>query len=108
MTDSVKKIWVVRSGGFAGATRSAEVDLSTLPAVAARELEQMIADSDLPGVAAERVRNGPIGGPGADRFEFQVVIESNQGRQEVRIGEAGLSPHLKALIARVMELGRQT
>jgi hypothetical protein len=107
MADRVRTIRWTRSGGFVGAVRSGEVDLSTLPAAEAKELEQLVAEVDFPSPAADAASSLPGAAPSADRFHYAITVETDQGRRELQIREADAPPPLKSLIARLMQLGRR-
>jgi hypothetical protein len=104
MSKNVKRIDVARYGGLTGMVRSASVDLSTVSDADANALEQLVAAA-LPSLTVAQGAQ-PRAEPGADRFEYDVRIETQGDRYELRAGEADIPPSLKPLIARVMELGR--
>jgi hypothetical protein len=106
MSERVRRVRVTRSGGFVGASRTVEVDLSALPLEVARGLERLVAEAAEAGPG--KAPAGPHAtGPGADRFEYEVAVETDGGWRSERAGEAAMPPQLKALIDRVMELGRR-
>jgi hypothetical protein len=86
------------SGGVAGVRRTHVVDTAELAERDARELESLAA----------RVRP-PAQPPtprGADRMQYDLVIESEAGRRAGTLREDALDDPARALIDRVRQLGR--
>ncbi len=96
------RIEFVRSGGFAGLQLTANFNSEALPPDEARALEQKIKDAgffDLPA------RIMPAS-PGPDRFEYNVTIESDQGKHTVVINETVVPERMRPLLEHLMELAR--
>jgi hypothetical protein len=102
---NVSRIYVIQSGGFTGRVRSAEVEPSRLSADDTNALEQLVAAA-LPSFTTTRCWD-PGAEVGADRRQYDLVIETHGGRYEMRVGEADVPEAVKLLIARVIELGRR-
>ena len=79
------------------ATKLGELDTSALPEQEAREVEAMVATADLPKLLAA----SPMRGKGADRFQYQLVIEDDDGRHELTVSEDQMPEALRPLVDRV-------
>lgn len=53
--------------------------------------------ADLPGLLA----GSPIKGAGADRFQYHLAIEDDDGRRELTVSEDRIPAELRSLIDRV-------
>jgi hypothetical protein len=88
----VHRVRVVQSGGFAGLTRRYEVEAAKLDPAQSRRLDQLVAA--LPGSpAAGTPQKGQ-----ADRFQYDLEVETKAGARQWRVPEAAASPEHKALI----------
>ena len=87
------RIFVERTGGFAGIKLRGSLDSATLPQSQARRLEQLLKESDffnLPPVLASDE-------PGADRFSYRVTVENENGKHTVEAGEAAIPLSMRPL-----------
>ena len=91
-----------RSGGFGGVTLSTSVDTRDLDAEEAAAIEELVERIDLDAVAA-----APRPAGGADRFQFDLTVERGGRRQSVSVGETALTPELKELCDRMLEMARR-
>lgn len=88
----VMRVSVVRSGGFAGRTTEMVLDSSALPEEEQAALRETVQRArPLQGAA------DPATG-GADRFTYRIGVQDDDGEQEVQLGEAALTPELKAVV----------
>lgn len=92
---------VVRSGGFANLRVPAHLDTSELPPEEAREIEALVGQVDLAGLA----ERSPLRGPGADRFQYDLKVTREEGEHRVIASESEVSPELRAVIDRVLARG---
>ena len=88
------KIEFERTGGFAGMQLSTRVDTGDLAPRDAELLESAVDEADIAGLPRRLVSAAP----GADRFEYHLVVEQGDERYEVDVGEAALSDALRPLI----------
>jgi hypothetical protein len=97
------RIDLVRSGGFAGLETTVSLDAATLPREEADELGRLVDRADLPR------HPRPPGPPpsGADRFQYDLAIVRGDERRTASLTEADLTPELRKLVRRVLELGRR-
>ncbi|MEA2282536.1 MAG: Emfourin [Solirubrobacteraceae bacterium] len=86
------------SGGVAGVRRTHIVDTARLGEPDASELEALAATVELPSRAP--APRGP------DRRQYDLVLESEQGRRAGTLREGAMDDAARALVARVRELGR--
>ncbi len=73
-------------------TRS--IDTSELEAPKAKELERLASQVDLAGLA----RRSPLRGQGADRFQYDLMVEADGRRSQVTVAEDVVPPELDELM----------
>lgn len=94
-------IRLTRSGGLAGLEMVASVDVDDLPADTAEEVR-----SALSGLHAERPHSRPAAGgekgggrpQGADRYQYDMVVEIDGRRRSLTAQEGDLTPNLRTLV----------
>jgi hypothetical protein len=96
------RIEYARSGGFAGIQLATTVDTDDLQPGDAALLEDAVASADFFGLPRRLVSAGP----GADRFEYHLVVEDGDRRHEVQVGEAMVSDALRPLLEHMSMLAR--
>jgi hypothetical protein len=82
-----------RSGGFAGLTRTYTVDTDQLDPARSADYLSLLADLDLAQLA-ERARSAPAH---PDQFQYDLDVELDGSRQQLRFGDATQAPELKTL-----------
>jgi hypothetical protein len=86
------RIELTRSGGYAGlTTKLGELDTAELPEEEARGLTEVVKRAE-----AAAGSQGPT--PGADRFQYHLAIEDEDGRREVTLGEDYVPDELRKLV----------
>jgi hypothetical protein len=88
------RIFVERTGGFAGTTLKGSLDSSALPVSEARLLEQLLKKSgffDLPPLLESNR-------PGADRFTYKVTVETDHGKHTIEAGEAAIPASMRPFL----------
>jgi len=83
-----------RSGGFSGRKIQGSLDSSMLPSSEARRLSRLIEQArffELPPILESTE-------PGADRFNYRVTVESEQGRHTVEASEAAVPGPMRPLL----------
>jgi hypothetical protein len=78
-------------------TKLGELDTAELPDADAREIEQLVRGADVPALE----KASPMRGGGADRFQYDLVIEDDQGRRELTMSEDRIPDELRPLIDRL-------
>jgi hypothetical protein len=92
------RIELTRSGGYAGlTTKLGELDTSELPEAEARDVEELVRSADVPALEEA----SPMRGAGADRFQYDLVIEDDSGRRELTMSEDKIPTELRPLIDRL-------
>jgi hypothetical protein len=92
------RIELTRSGGYAGlTTKLGELDTTELPEADAREIEELVRGADVPALEEA----SPMRGGGADRFQYDLVIEDDSGRRELTMSEDKIPAELRPLIDRL-------
>lgn len=87
-------IRLTRSGGLAGLDMVASVDVDDLPAATGSTVRSALA-----GLGKQRAPAGTAGPPaGADRYQFDLVIDSDGKRQALTAHEGNLTPDLAAIV----------
>jgi hypothetical protein len=79
-----------RSGGFAGLSLETSVDADELEPKEQAELERLVRAVEGAG-AVKSTR------PGVDRFQYDIAISRGKDSKRYSVGEADLTPELKAL-----------
>lgn len=84
-----------RSGGFAGIRQTHSVSSDALPAEDQKKLTELVQGArffELP--ATMRATE-----PGADRFQYKISVETDQGKHTVQVDEAAVPTQLQPLLA---------
>ncbi|MEJ1930346.1 protealysin inhibitor emfourin [Nostoc sp. NIES-2111] len=88
------RVFLERTGGFAGISKSINVDTNQLSQQEAEELSRLVAAADLFRLPAQMISSHPQ----IDRFQYQITIEDNGQRHTVTANEAALPNSLKTLV----------
>ena len=72
-----------------------------MPDDEARELERVYRDADL----SVLTRGAPSPGGGADRFQYHLTVEDDEGRRELTMQENEVPEDLRPLVERVRAAG---
>jgi hypothetical protein len=89
------RITLARSGGFAGLSRRSHVDTSSLPAEEAERVRALVEQADffsLPSML-------PAGERGADRFQYELTVESGGRQHTVQATDGAAPERLQPLLA---------
>ena len=78
-------------------TKLGELDTAELPDADAREIEELVKSADVPALEEA----SPMRGGGADRFQYDLVIEDDDGRRELTMSEDKIPNELRPLIDRL-------
>ncbi|MBD2344093.1 protealysin inhibitor emfourin [Anabaena subtropica] len=88
------RVFLERTGGFAGISKRINVDTNKLPQQEAEKLCQLVAAADLFQLPQQIISSYGQ----RDRFQYQMTIEDNGQQHTVIVSEAALSSNLKTLI----------
>ena len=93
-----------RRGGFAGAPLRASLDTAALPADEAHQIEQLVEQGNVSGLAAK----SPEAGAGADQFQYNLTVIQGASQHSVSLGETQVPESLRPLLVRLTALARRT
>ncbi len=82
-----------RSGGFANIRLTKTLDTASMTKEEAQELARLVEEADFFDQSS-----APGAVRGADRFQYAVTVESEDGRHSVRIGEEAVPEKLRPLL----------
>jgi hypothetical protein len=88
------RIVLKRSGGFAGISQTMSISTDQMPAVEAQKVTSLVQQAGffaLPPVIDSAQ-------PGADRFQYQITVENEQGAHTVQVDESAVPPGLQPLL----------
>jgi len=97
-------IHLTRSGGLAGLEMVASVDVDKLPASTASKVRSALAGltDDPPPAPPRRRSRSAAPPPGADRYQYDLVVETGGKRRKITAHDGTLSPELQALVDELM------
>lgn len=95
------RLRLTRSGGIAGIDMVASVDIDELPAHTGSSVRSALAGLDKVEAAAPPPAGPP---PGADRYQYDLVIESDGERRSVRAHDGALTPELRTVVDALLPL----
>jgi len=88
------RVVLERSGGFAGISQTYSVSSDELPAEEARKVADLVEAAGFFGLPPV-IRSTE---PGADRFQYKITVESEQGGHTVQLDEAAVPPRLQPVL----------
>jgi hypothetical protein len=91
-----------RTGGFAGMQLSTTVETDDLVPRDAELLEAAVEQADV----AQLPRRLIAAAPGADRFQYHLIVEQGGERYEVEVSEAAVPDSLRTLIEHLSMFAR--
>lgn len=94
------RLRLTRSGGLAGIDMVASVDVDDLPTETASSVRSALAA--VGRKKAPAAADGPP--PGADRYQYDLVIEDDGGRRTVRAHDGALTPELQTVVDALLPL----
>jgi hypothetical protein len=94
------KIDFARSGGLGGMIVKTSIDADELPDSEAEELERLVDEVDLEGVAG--ASPAPVPGQ-ADRYQYDLVVERGGQQHEITLPEEGLPAPMRPLVDKLVE-----
>src|ERR1700676_3279526 len=88
------RILFKRSGGFAGISQTKSISTDQMPAEEAQKVTSLVQQAGffaLPPVIESTQ-------PGADRFQYQISVDGEQGAHSVQVDESAVPPSLQPLL----------
>jgi hypothetical protein len=96
------RIQFERSGGFAGMRMGTTVDTHSLSAEKAQNLQDLVEAANFFGLPATIQSSGE----GADRFQYNITVESEGKSHTVEVGESAVPESLRPLLNQLTTLAR--
>lgn len=93
-SDRAMRIYFVRSGGLAGIRMTTTIDSEMLSPEEVQKLREMLEAAgffDLPPIIAPNA-------PGADRFQYELTVESEDRQHTVEIYESAIPAELRPVL----------
>jgi hypothetical protein len=100
VADEPIHVQLVQSGGLAGLTLVAEVDVDELPSDAAVVVRRALDTVDLPALA-DRPPPAPAG---PDRFSYELTVDAAGERRSVKLQEHEVPSELRPLLSTLRPL----
>ena len=100
------RIELDRSGGVAGISLHAAVDTTALPPEQGREIAELVGRIDFATLAEEAGSVGSVPSRGADRFQYDLIVQRGDQRYHVSLPESAVPAELKPLLSRVLDYAR--
>lgn len=88
------QIKLERSGGFTGIPQTHSVSTDQLPAEEARQVSDLVQKAGFYELPAT-IRSTQ---PGADRFQYDITVESERGAHKVTVDEGAVPSQLRPLL----------
>jgi len=96
------RVTVERSGGIAGIRKSSSVSTDQLAPEAAQRLSDLVKSAGFHELAPV-IRSAQ---PGADRFQYKITVESENGSHTVLVDEGAMPPSLQLLLNWIKDSAR--
>ncbi len=96
------RVYLERTGGFAGMPRTTKVDTVDISQETAKQLPQLLLESDFFNLPA--YIDSPS--PKPDRFNYMLTVEDDGKTHTVSVGESAVPENLKPLISWVNNAAR--
>lgn len=91
-----------KSGGFAGIVRPPfRVDLADLPPKEAERVKGMVENAHFWTLRPRAA------GPGADRFQYAITVESDGRKNSLRVSDGAIPEELEPLVEYLVEAARR-
>ena len=104
MADDPIHLLLVQSGGLAGLTLVAELDVDDLPPDTAAAVRRALDGVDLPALAGR-----PAPSPqGADRFCYELTVDARGERHHLQLQEPDVPAELRPLLDALLPRARPT
>jgi len=96
------RLVVERSGGVAGISQTSSISTDQMPAEEALRVTNLVEAAGFFGLPPV-IRSTE---PGADRFQYKITVESEQGNHTVQVDEAAVPPRLQPVLNWMKESAR--
>lgn len=92
------KVYLEKSGGFAGMVTSTSVDTQLLPPNEAKEIQRLIENSQFFELASQPPQSSKTTKGAADYFTYKITIQDDKREHTVQLNDINMGPNIKPLI----------
>jgi hypothetical protein len=92
------KVYLERSGGFAGMVTSTNVDTQTLPPNEAQEIQCLIENSHFFELPSQSPQTSKTRKGAADYFIYKITVQDGKREHSVQANDINMQPNIKPLI----------
>ena len=92
------KVYLERSGGFAGMVTSTNVDTQTLPPNEAQEIQSLIENSHFFELPLQSPQTLKTTRGAADYFTYKITVQDDKREHSVQANDINMQPNIKPLI----------
>lgn len=95
-------VFLERTGGFAGISKTIRVDTNTLPSQTVEELSRLVASADFFQLPEQIIGDNSQ----RDRFQYRLTIEDHGQQHTVIVSETALTNTIRTLIEFLNQLAK--
>ena len=92
------KVYLERSGGFAGMVTSTTVDTQTLSPDKAHEIQNLIEDSHFFELPSKPPQSSKVKKGAADYFTYKITVQDDKREHLVQLNDINMEPNIKPLV----------
>jgi hypothetical protein len=92
------KVYLERSGGFAGMITTTNVDTQTLPPGEAHEIQSLIENSHFFVLPSQSPQTSKTRKGAADYFTYKITVRDGNSEHSVQFNDINMQPKLRPLI----------
>jgi hypothetical protein len=92
------KVYLERSGGFAGMVTSASLDTQTLPPNEAHEIQNLIENSYFFELPSNPPQSSKTKKGAADYFTYKITVQDDKREHLVQLNDINMEPNIKPLV----------
>jgi len=92
------KVYLERSGGFAGMVTSTSVDTQLLPPNEAKEIQRLIENSHFFEFPSQPPQSSKTTKGAADYFTYKITVQDDKREHSVQLNDINMEPNIKPLI----------
>jgi hypothetical protein len=92
------KVYLERSGGFAGMVTSTTLDTQTLPSNEAHEIQNLIENSHFFELPSQSPQSSKTKKGAADYFTYKITVQEDKREHSVQLNDINMQPTIKPLI----------
>jgi hypothetical protein len=92
------KVYLEKSGGFAGMVTSTSVDSQLLPPNEAKEIQRLIENSHFFELPSQPPQSSKTTKGAADYFTYKITVQNDQKEHTVQFNDINMQTKIKPLI----------